>query len=488
MASHGSSGSGGSATSETSDSVRGRIYRGGRQLVIRQGAGSVLRLVAVLVVTRLVGPSEYGYYAAAASVLGVLSTLATFGVDVDLVRVPDVDSRDEHVAFTVITGAALVVGVTAAVLAPLYGRWIDDGAAVAPLRVAMFLIPLAVAPVPARARLERNLDFGVLAVVEVAADLIVVLVSVPLALAGAGVWAPVAGLGARLLWLCGALPIAARYRPALCWDPDRIRNLARFGGRYTVGRWMSISSTLINPLLIGRLAGPVGVAHVAVASRIIEQVGAVKQVAVRLATPALARVKNDRGRLAAAHAEGSLIQVLGAVPAYAGVAFLAPWLLPALLGPEWSPAVPIVALLAVAASVGAVFNLHAPLLHVLDRPGSVALVRFLQLLALVAATVSLVPIYGTVGYGAARIVRCLPFGVMHRQVRTVFVPRYRPMLRWLIGLVPPMFSSWLAAPIRAILLVPLVAVLALPESRAELASVIRRVAPRIQLRRRGPTA
>ena len=100
----------------------------------------------------------------------------------------------------------------------------DDPGAVGPLRVVAPLLPLAVAPVPARARLERAIEFG---------------------------------------------PLGA------------------FGRDDSAGPWMTMASDLVNPLLVGRLVGPSGVASVAIAARSIEQLGAVKQATMRLATPAL---------------------------------------------------------------------------------------------------------------------------------------------------------------------------------------------------------
>lgn len=451
------------------------MYRSGRALVVRQLVGALIRLAAMVAVTRLIGQESYGVFAAVAALAAVLSTAATFGADVHLTRVEQVDEATERSVLSLLVAASVVLGALAVATSPWYGRWLGAPEAVGPLRVAALLVPLGVLAVPARARLERGLDLRRLARAELGGDLIVPAVAIPLALAGAGVWAPLAGLLARSTWLAVATAVIARYRPRLGWDPDRLRAAGRFGATYSAGRWMTMASNLVNPVIVGGLAGPAGVASVAVASRAIEQLGAVKQAVVRLATPTLARFRHQPERLAAAHTEAMLVQIVGSVPLYAGLAFTGPWLVPQVLGSEWTATAEVLALLAVAASIGTVFNLYAPTLFVIDRAADVARLRLLQFAVLAGATLAAVPAVGVVGYGLARVLRCLPFGYAHRRLPRPMRPDHGSALRWLLWLLPPMASPWLAAGLRPVLLVPALVALLDRRTRDELAFVLTRL-------------
>ena len=372
----------------TGDSLRRQVYRSGRFLVARQLVGMAVKLGGILVVTRLIGPDAYGIFAAIAATAAVMSTVAVFGIDVQLVRAPSAEA--ERTATTILLLSSLALAAVGLVAAPLLGAWLRTDDAIAPMRLVAALLPLMVLAVPARARLERELRFGPLAGVDLAADLAVYVVSVPLAVAGVGVWAPIGGLAARHLVLTAATGALARYRPRPGLDRDELSELVRFGSGYSAGKWLSLVGQLVNPVVVGRLLGPAGVGQVALATRVIEQLGAVKQATMRLATAAFARLEgnaddssddsldrsldgsldhgHDRGaRLRAAYAEGVLVQVIGAVPLYAAAAFVAPWLLPAAFGPEWRPAAGLIGFLAVAASIGTLFNLGPPLLRVRGR-------------------------------------------------------------------------------------------------------------------------
>src|SRR5829696_5376922 len=66
--------------------LRERVLRGGTYLVLRQGLGLAISLVGVVLLTRLIGPANYGLYAGALGLLTFLSSVARMGVDVYLVR------------------------------------------------------------------------------------------------------------------------------------------------------------------------------------------------------------------------------------------------------------------------------------------------------------------------------------------------------------------------------------------------------------------
>ncbi|MEM9563997.1 MAG: oligosaccharide flippase family protein [Actinomycetota bacterium] len=452
------------------------MYRSGRFLVARQLIGLVIKLVGILVVTRLIGPEAYGLFAAVAAVAAVLATIAVFGIDVQLVRSPG--SAADDTAFAVLVGSSVVIGGLAALAAPLLGSWLQDDGVVAPMRTVAVLLPLLVIGAPARARLERELRFDVVARNELAADIAVYVVSIPLAVAGAGVWAPIAGLLARNAMLVVTSSLAARYLPRPVVDRGELVALARFGTGYSAAKWFSLVGRLVNPIVVGRVLGPVGVGHVAVASRIVEQLGAAKQATMRLAIAAFAKLGDDRDRLRAAHAEGVLVQVVGSVPLYAAAAFLAPWLVPTAFGQDWAPAAELLGLLAIAASVGTLFNLGPPFLQVRGRNGPVVRLRGLQVASLLGFTLLLVPPLGVVGYGLARLIRTIPFLTLHRELLRWFQPTYRSGARWVLALLPVMTAAWWPGEVRPVLLFGPVALASLPSTRRELRSVVAQVVGR----------
>jgi len=73
---------------EVGMSLRQRALSGGAILVLRQAIGTLLGLAGVLLVTRVIGPAKYGVYAAAIGIVMFLGAMATWGIDVFLLRKP----------------------------------------------------------------------------------------------------------------------------------------------------------------------------------------------------------------------------------------------------------------------------------------------------------------------------------------------------------------------------------------------------------------
>ena len=67
-------------------SLRSQVMRGGVYLALRQGLGMVISLGGVLLLTRTIGPDQYGIYTAVYSLFWYLQTISQLGISVYLVR------------------------------------------------------------------------------------------------------------------------------------------------------------------------------------------------------------------------------------------------------------------------------------------------------------------------------------------------------------------------------------------------------------------
>lgn len=72
--------------------------------------------------------------------------------------------------------------------------------------------------------------------------------------------------------------------------------------------------------------------YVALAIRIVEQLGFVKDVTWRLSIPALARMQQDQMRTVRAITEGITLQTMAAAVSLVGFSLVAPWIIPVAFG------------------------------------------------------------------------------------------------------------------------------------------------------------
>src|SRR5207253_3175944 len=189
--------------------------RGGTYLAARQAMGTFIAVVGVLVLTRIIGPSQYGLFAAALGVFTVARIISQLGVNVYLIR--HEVSPDTEVCGTATTLLLMSAVVTTLILfatIPLtenFTRLAGYRAVAFPMFGGLFLNHLSQVPM---AMIERKLDYRRTAWVEVIAQLSFVMVAVPRAVAGDGARALVLGWWVQQIVTFALFHMAARRMPS----------------------------------------------------------------------------------------------------------------------------------------------------------------------------------------------------------------------------------------------------------------------------------
>jgi O-antigen/teichoic acid export membrane protein len=414
---------------------------------LRQGLSVGIGVGGVLLLTRFLGPANYGLYAGALAITMFLYNTAILGVDVYLVRRegPQADVV-YHQAFSFLLLSGICVSAVGVLISPLLGHWLGDTRFLAPLQVMLLSVPITVLYVPPRAQLERALDFRKIAGIELAGQLLLYALSLPLAWRGFGVWAPVAGYFVWQLWMLGSGYALTRYRPRWHWSSELLREMVN----YSVGYWTSTRvwalRRLVNPLIVGHFLGPQGVGYVALTVRIVEVLSFVKDASWRLSIVALAKVQGELPRLRRGLEEAMGLQSLALGPLLAGFAVVAPWLLPVAFGDDWTPVLSIYPFIALGYFVNAVFSMHSSVLYVLKHNREVLVFNVVHVVLFAGGALLLVPWLGLQGYGLAEVVALGSYLVIHVYVARLFAFSYERSWPWLMAFVPPLFVPLVGLP------------------------------------------
>lgn len=456
--------------------LRDQVLAGGVYLVARQVGVLVLGLVAVVALTRLIGPTDYGLYAGSLAIVVSMLTLARFGSDVFLTRRLDPPTKELYdEVFTILLGLGVLVGVGGAAAASFVISHLTNPGFIGPTQVLMLVLPVTILSVPAIAALERELDYRAVALIEVGGYAVFTTVAVALALAGLGVWAPVAAYASWQSVVLVSSYVVAGYRPRLRLTRPGVRELGAYGLGYTVAEWTWVIRDLVNPFVVGRFLGPRAVGYVSVAMLIVRSLELAKNVMYRVSLVALGRIQQDRARLARAVEEAAVLQIMATGPFLAGFAVLAPWLVPWVFGEEWSPVLRVFSFVALASIVNSVFNIQSSLLHVVARNRYVTYFHLVMIAVFFVAASLLVPRYGLVGYGLSEVVAFSSYWVVHRAARRVTRMSYRSVVPWLAAFGPSLFAPLVPGLWKAVLCLPLVAVLGSSARRRDLVEYARHV-------------
>ena len=218
------------------------------------------------------------------------------------------------------------------------------------------------------ALLTRRYRFRRLATVAVASRLAGLVVGVAAASGGAGSWSLIASaltsnaFAAALYWA-----MASRL-PRFWLEVHEIAPILRFS--YLVGAEALLVTLAGRAVLFffGYFHGLQELGYFNFAQRLVEEVGGVlSKVAWKSAFPYFSEVHRRGDALGSAFAQTTAIYSAAAFPALAGIACVAPDLVPLAFGTKWLPAVPIVQVIAIASTITTSVLLAWPLLRTTGR-------------------------------------------------------------------------------------------------------------------------
>jgi O-antigen/teichoic acid export membrane protein len=412
--------------------LRQNVIQGGALLVGRQAAGIVLSLVGVLLVTRIIGPYQYGIFATAVGVVMFLSNLGTWGLDVYLLRKTEEPTTEEfNQVFALLVLIAVLFTGGIVVFRGDIARLVRTPAVGPVIAVLALGIPFDQLATPAIIKLDRALNFRRVAWMELVSQSAFYVIAVPLALRRAGAWAPVAGYLTQQASLLVLSYWGTGFRPGWHWEMALIRRMMSYGTSYSSSIWVWQLRDLVNPLIVGRFAGVESVAFVAVGIRIATLLAVAKSVTWRVAIAALAKLDGNRDRLRRTITEGMRLQTFAVGLPLAGFALVAPVTLPLVFGRRWNPTLSVFPFIALSYLSNAVFNLHASVLYLLQKNWNVTWFHCLHILLFAASAAFLVPRMGFVGYGWAEIVALASYVILHVFVtQEIGSPSYGMAMIW----------------------------------------------------------
>ncbi len=354
-------------------------------------ARTVCSLVIGIVLARLLGPKPFGEVAIAGLVIGLGTLMSDFGFGAALVQPKEISEHEIRFAFSVqVVLGAVVSAIGFGLAGAIAGAFHQPG--VTPvIRVLMLTFVLQSFGLTAASLLRRQLAFKQLQTAQVVSYVAsYLLLGIPLAFLGFGVWALVAAQLVQTVLNAALLYNAARHpvRPLLSL---RYRRLVGFGGRVITTNLTNWTIFNLDTAIAGRFFGTFDLglynrAFFSATTPVSGAVGGLQQVLF----PGSARAQNEPEKLKRAYLGAVAILALATMPVYAAIAVAPRTILLALYGPQWTGAAPLLAAFAVAMPFYAMMAIAGPFLWGIGKVGSELRV---QLVIAVVAVISFLAAY-----------------------------------------------------------------------------------------------
>jgi O-antigen/teichoic acid export membrane protein len=276
--------------------TKGALALGGRQFVVHG-----LNVAGSIALARLLSPSDFGIYAIVMFLIQFLGSFGGTGLACNLIRMPNEPSEEDFGAvFTVQQFALFILTAGLWVASPyivrMYGldnhyTWLFRMTAASLLITSFMVIP--------QVRLEREINFAKLAVVEIWQAVVFNVTAVGLAWMGWGGMSFSAALVARSITGVLAVYAAEPWRPHWHFAWRRAQPHLSFGFFYQSSQVVSLIKDATSPILLGVLAGTAAVGYISWASMLASYPVQILMVLHRIYVPAFSRLQHDRAQLAA---------------------------------------------------------------------------------------------------------------------------------------------------------------------------------------------
>jgi len=309
----------------------------------------LINFLAVVVLARLVAPSDFGLLGMATVFTGLIMYFYELGLGSALIQRKALDDSHLSTAFWVMLVVGFAAWVVASLFAPLYATFMHQ-----PALVGVVVVSGAGFLITALTLVQRNLfmrlmRFDLLARADLIALASYALAATALAWAGLGVWSLVVGGLVQMTVATVVLWVLSSWRPSLRFDRHALRDLMSFGGPAWTSQLLGYTRANIDYLVVGRFLGPASLGYYTMAFNVasIPRSKMVTQV-TDVTFPAFSRVQDDAGRVGRAHVKVTRYISLVAFPLLMGLAVLATEFVMVVYGPKWAGVIVPLRILAIA--------------------------------------------------------------------------------------------------------------------------------------------
>lgn len=323
-----------------------KILTGTRWAAMLRFSAQIFSWLSTIIVVRFISPADYGLNSMLQSPLEVMMLLSTVGLDVALVQSKKFDQTEMRSTFgwlLVINGFLFLAYFFGGALLAAYFKEPSLDLLAKVLAFIFLLVPFRVIP---NALLDRELKFKLRAQVELAAMVCSTILTLSLAVMGAGIWALVLGMLAKRVLETILLMIFEPWfiRPSLHYAT--VHRLIAFGGVSAASGVVAMVSGAVVSLIAGRQLGSelLGIYAVSMQFAMLP-LAKIMPVINQSLVPAFSKFQAQRD-VAAHYLEKAMgIVSLVLVPAMIGMACIADAFVHTLLGVKWSAAALPLALL-----------------------------------------------------------------------------------------------------------------------------------------------
>lgn len=329
---------------------------------------SLLQILQLIILGRILGPAVFGVIALVQIVIQFAQMYMDMGISDAIIQKDKISKEDLSGLywFSIMLGVllCLILFFAAPLMAMIFQQEQLTGL-IRLISLSFFILPFGL---QFQTIASKQLEFEKISRYEIISSFLGVAVTLLTAIFfSAGVWSLVYGhLTTSLIRTVPWIIIGFKNpdtRPGLTYSWSGIKKYVYFGAYRLGTTTINFVNTKVDQILIGIMMGPLILGFYSMAMNFVMQpIQKLNPMINRVAFPLFSRIQNDRGRLKKSYL--FIIKLIMAInaPLYAGLAILAPYVIPLLLGEEWRDITLVVQILCIFALFRALGNPSGSLL------------------------------------------------------------------------------------------------------------------------------
>lgn len=354
---------------DTND-LHGKVRRGLGWKLANVGIGQGTEIVISIILAHLLLPHDFGLAGLAIVFSGIFLQFADVGLGAALVRRKTITEEDRSTVFWASAAAGVALMFVGVALSPLIAAFFSNSQVIPLFVVLSTTFLFSSLGQTQSALLTREMSFRSLEVRNIVATLVGAIIAVFVALAGGGAWAIIAQVvftsAASTLMLWTVSP----WRPRWLFSRESFRTLGSFGVKTLGMRMLGWANQNTDNLLVGRALGSAALGIYSVAYNVmVLPTSNITSPLRDVLYAAFARLHDDPSRLGNVWLRINNVAGSVLVPAFLGLAAVAPDFVPVVLGPHWNEAIPVLQLLCLGGAAQSLQAFNGQVYQALGRPG-----------------------------------------------------------------------------------------------------------------------
>jgi PST family polysaccharide transporter len=338
---------GGCVPDHLAHDLKAKTARGALVSTVSQGANFVLRLGSMMVLARILVPTDFGLVGMVTACTGFLTVFRDAGLSMATVQRASISREQISTLFWINVVFGGVLAALCAAAAPILIRFYHEP------RLFWMTIVIGTgfifngAGAQHRATLQREMRFAVLSAIDIVSTIASIALAIGMAMAGQGYWALVAmAVFPNVVGLLGVL-IVGGWIPGPPRRGTDVVSMLKFGGTVTLNNLVAYIAFNSDKVLLGRFWGAEALGIYGRAYQLINlPTDNLNSTIGLVAFPALSRLQNDPERLRNYFLKGYGLFLSLVMPITMACALFAEDIVRVFLGPKWGETAPLFRLMA----------------------------------------------------------------------------------------------------------------------------------------------